>query len=68
MQTFGCWPALSIAPAPRQFEGQEWLPLSRSANLVRVKRYLFLINHITFEGLPKAKTSEKIEAAKIVSR
>lgn len=41
---------IHISPAPREFEGKEWLPLMRDANVVRIKHHLFLINQIIFEG------------------
>ncbi len=37
-----------ISPAPRLFEGEKWLPLKRAANLVRIRKRLFLIRAIEF--------------------
>ena len=37
-----------ISPAPRLFKGEKWLPLKRAANLVRIRKRLFLIRAIEF--------------------
>lgn len=43
---------LRISPDAREFDGQKWLPLSRDANMVWIKKSLFLIHQIVLEGSP----------------
>jgi len=37
-----------VSPEPREFDGQKWLPMRRDANLVRIKKRVFLIRGINF--------------------
>ncbi len=39
---------MRISPAPRLFEGERWLPLKTSANVVRIHKCLFLVRAIEF--------------------
>jgi len=41
-----------ISPAMREFDGKQWLPVTRDANVVRIKHCLFLIDQIVFEASP----------------
>lgn len=43
---------LRISPDARIFDGQKWLPMSRDANMVWIKKNLFLIHQIVLEGSP----------------
>lgn len=43
---------VGIAPMPRVFEGESWLPVNRDANLVRIDKRLFVIRSIILNGGP----------------
>jgi hypothetical protein len=52
MNSAGVKGGVLLAPEPRVLDGHRWEPVERDANLVRIKKQIFILRAITFEGSP----------------
>lgn len=58
---------LEVSPSPRTFEGESWLPVKRTANLVRIGKSLYLIRRLTLNGSARQRPGKKLDATRDVA-